>query len=56
MTKRLTIDDIPEEQRTRAEIWSRVMGYHRPINLYNIGKKQEQKERVDFSMNATFNS
>lgn len=39
---------IPEEMRTKCEIWTRVMGYHRPISQFNIGKKQEQAERVHF--------
>ena len=29
-----------------AEVWSRVTGYLRPVQNYNIGKKQEYKERT----------
>ncbi len=28
-----------------AEVWSRVVGYLRPVQNYNIGKKEEYKER-----------
>ena len=28
-----------------AEIWSRVVGYFRPISQYNKGKKEEFAER-----------
>lgn len=40
---------IPEEMRTKCEVWTRVMGYHRPTSQFNIGKKQEQAERVHFA-------
>ncbi len=39
---------IPEKMRTRCSIWSRVMGYHRPVSYYNIGKKQEFADRKYF--------
>ena len=35
-----------QAQRTRCTVWSRVMGYHRPVEGFNIGKKGEHKERV----------
>ncbi|MCE1173289.1 MAG: ribonucleoside triphosphate reductase [Propionibacteriales bacterium] len=31
-----------------CEVWTRVMGYHRPISSFNIGKKGEFAERVAF--------
>ena len=39
---------LKDEDRQRCEIWSRVMGYHRPISSYNVGKKQEYAERKVF--------
>ncbi len=39
---------IPESMRTKCEIWTRVMGYHRPTSQFNIGKKQEAAERKYF--------
>lgn len=36
------------EQRTPCEIWSRVMGYHRPVSAWNAGKQSEHRERVNF--------
>ena len=41
-------EKLKNEERTRCEIWSRVMGYHRPISGYNVGKKQEYAERKTF--------
>lgn len=39
---------IPDHQRTRCEVWSRVMGYHRPVSAWNAGKQSEHRERVNF--------
>ena len=39
---------LPEEQRTRCEVWTRVMGYHRPVSSWNRGKKSEHRERRYF--------
>lgn len=41
--------EIENEERTKCEIWSRVMGYHRPVDNFNIGKQGEFSERVFFS-------
>lgn len=37
-----------EAKRTRCMVYTRVMGYHRPVESFNIGKKQEHKERTHF--------
>lgn len=34
------------EKRTKCEVWTRVMGYHRPVSQYNHGKKSEFYSRV----------
>ncbi|MGC4154800.1 MAG: ribonucleoside triphosphate reductase [Propionicimonas sp.] len=31
-----------------CEVWTRVMGYHRPVTSFNIGKKGEYAERLAF--------
>ncbi len=33
-----------------AEVWSRVVGFHRPVQSWNRGKQEEFKERVEFSV------
>jgi Anaerobic ribonucleoside-triphosphate reductase len=38
----LTLDD---EERQPCEVWTRVMGYHRPVSSFNTGKKGEYLER-----------
>ena len=40
---------LADHERTRCEIWTRVMGYHRPVASFNIGKKGEHNERQFFS-------
>ena len=37
-----------KDKRTRCVVYSRVMGYHRPVESFNIGKKGEHKERMMF--------
>lgn len=37
-----------QEKRTRCIVYTRVMGYHRPVESFNLGKKGEHKERVKF--------
>lgn len=34
--------------RTATEIWSRAMGYFRPVEFWNTGKQAEHRERVYF--------
>lgn len=34
--------------RTKCEIWTRVMGYHRPVSQYNLAKKSEFYSRLYF--------
>lgn len=41
--------EIKDSERTRCEVWTRVMGYHRPISSFNVGKKGEVAERKYFS-------
>ena len=36
------------EERTRCEVWTRVMGYHRPVSAFNAGKRAEHQDRQSF--------
>lgn len=40
---------LKEEERTKCEVWTRVMGYHRPIDSFNKGKKSEYYARKCFT-------
>lgn len=42
------MEDIKDEERQRCEIWTRVMGYHRPVSDWNPGKQSEHAERKFF--------
>jgi hypothetical protein len=39
---------LADHERQRCEVWTRVMGYHRPVASFNIGKKGEHAERKFF--------
>ena len=39
---------LSDEERQKCEVWTRVMGYHRPVDAFNKGKKAEYYERVYF--------
>jgi hypothetical protein len=41
--------ELNTEERTECEIWTRVMGYHRPMAWFNAGKKAEFAERKWFN-------
>jgi hypothetical protein len=41
--------ELRDEERTRCEIWTRVMGYHRPVAAWNPGKRAEHADRVYFN-------
>ncbi len=38
-----------QQQRTKCLVYTRVMGYHRPVESFNIGKKGEHKQRTHFN-------
>lgn len=44
--KEVKLDDA---ERQECEVWTRVMGYFRPVEAFNVGKKSEYAERVCFS-------
>jgi len=48
----VTVDDLAPEERQPAEIWTRVMGYHRPVNAFNPGKQAEHAERKFYEESA----
>ncbi|HDN27362.1 MAG TPA: hypothetical protein ENG03_09760 [Thioploca sp.] len=44
---------LEESERTRTEVWTRVMGYHRPVSAFNPGKQSEHAERRYFQESRT---
>lgn len=39
---------LSDDERQRVEVWTRVMGYHRPVASFNKGKRQEFEDRTPF--------
>jgi hypothetical protein len=39
---------LDDSERQSCEVWTRVMGYHRPVESFNIGKKAEYRQRRFF--------
>lgn len=39
---------LRDDERQPCEVWTRVMGYHRPVTSFNIGKQGEHRERRHF--------
>lgn len=38
-----------KDKRQQCEVYTRIMGYFRPVSQYNKGKQSEYKERVLFT-------
>jgi anaerobic ribonucleoside-triphosphate reductase len=56
MTETNAVDEritLADDERQRCEVWTRVMGYHRPVASFNIGKKGEHAERCFFREDRT---
>lgn len=40
----------PTQRRVPCEIYSRIVGYFRPVNQWNKGKQEEFKERAEIHL------
>lgn len=52
----ITDKNDPNFGRTKTSVWSRSMGYIRPVDNFNIGKRAEFEERKTFKENIIFSS
>jgi len=43
---------LTDAERQKCEVWTRVMGYHRPVASFNVGKQGEHEERRSFVVAA----
>jgi len=50
-TKEIQLDQMTE-LRTKCLVYTRVMGYHRPVESFNLGKKGEHNQRTHFTENG----
>ena len=45
---------IPDSERTRCDVYSRCVGYYRPVSDWNLGKQSEHRDRVPFKPTLDF--
>lgn len=43
---------MAEKCTARTEVYSRVVGFFRPVQQWNKGKREEYKERKTFKVNV----
>nr|DAR64013.1 MAG TPA: anaerobic ribonucleoside triphosphate reductase [Caudoviricetes sp.] len=48
MMNRNEILEKNKDKRTKCIVYTRCMGYHRPVESFNVGKKGEHNERIKF--------
>ncbi len=47
MTREQKLEKL-QSKRQKCIVYTRVMGYHRPVESFNIGKIGEHKQRKQF--------
>lgn len=47
--------ELKDSERQPCEVWTRVMGYHRPVESFNKGKKSEFYNRKCFTEEKAIN-
>ena len=52
MTEKEILEKV-QDKRTRCVVYTRVMGYHRPVESVNLGKEGGHKERFKFDEYAS---
>ncbi len=56
----MSIPKVKDEQKTElripVECYTRIVGYLRPVDAYNPGKRQEYEERVNFNTQKALNA
>jgi anaerobic ribonucleoside-triphosphate reductase len=40
--------EILRDKRQKCIVYTRVMGYHRPVESFNVGKAGEHRQRKQF--------
>ncbi len=48
MSKQEILQNL-KAKRQKCIVYTRVMGYHRPVESFNIGKTGEHKQRKQFT-------
>ncbi|MBA3025680.1 MAG: hypothetical protein FP820_04635 [Sulfurimonas sp.] len=42
--------ELLKDKRQKCTVYTRVMGYHRPVESFNVGKTGEHKQRKQFAL------
>lgn len=45
-------EEIKNVKGSKCEVYSRVVGYHRPVDNWNEAKQEEFKDRVEYSVST----
>jgi len=45
-----TATETKEKCEGRMEIYSRVVGFYRPVGQWNTGKQEEFKDRIEYEV------
>jgi len=48
-------EEVVKAKRTKCDVYSRVSGYMRPVNSWNVGKQEEFGERKTFKIKEETN-
>lgn len=43
-------NELGENKGRETEVYSRIVGYYRPVTLWNHGKKEEYRDREEFKI------
>lgn len=46
------MDELENVKGTECEIYTRIVGYYRPVDKWNTGKRDEYNQRVEFEVMA----
>jgi len=46
----MEMEEIMKELKMPVEVYSRVVGYYRPVDQWNLGKQEEFRQRLEFKM------
>ncbi len=47
---------MSKETKVPVEVYSRVVGYFRPVNQWNKGKREEFSDRKEYRLNSSITS
>jgi len=49
MMSKTDILEANKDKRQKCTVYTRVMGYHRPVESFNVGKTGEHEQRKQFT-------